>query len=177
MPPECDRIIADPEMIARRVDDLGDYICARHPDSTIRLITVLRGGLFFLADLSRVIDADVRLDFLAVAPYVPGGGGSVRVTKDLDDDIVDSRVVLVEDVVDTGLTLHYVLSLLRDRNPLSLDVVTLFDKPARRIAPVPISWTGFEVADDFLVGYGLDFGGRYRNLPYVASLDNRAVFG
>lgn len=140
-------------------------------------MTVLRGGLFFLADLCRAIPLSVTTDFLAVAPYVPGRGGSVRVTKDLDDDIGGGVVVLVEDVVDTGLTVNYVLSLLRERRPRVLEVCTLLDKPTRRIADVPIDYTGFTMSDHFLVGYGLDLAGRYRNLPFIAELTEEAVYG
>lgn len=177
LPPECSRVALDSETLAQRVAELGEQVAARHPGETIHLVTVLRGGLFFLADLCRAIPADVTLDFLAVAPYAPGRGGAVRVTKDLDEDVAGSTVVLVEDVVDTGLTVNYVLSLLRAREPRSLEVCTLLDKPARRIADVPIDYTGFSMSDAFLVGYGLDLAGRYRNLPYIAELTEEAVFG
>lgn len=176
VPPECDGVILGSETIARRVAELGRELTERHAGEDLRLITVLRGGAFFLADLMRAIDAPLRVDFLAVAAYKPGGG-SVRMTKDLDDDISGARVILVEDVVDTGLTVNYVLSLLRSRNPASLDVCTLLDKPARRIAQVPIAFTGFEMSDRFLVGYGLDLHGRYRNLSYIASVREEVIYG
>lgn len=176
LPPECDAVVLGREMIARRVAELGEELAARYCGKDLRLITVLRGGAFFLADLMRAVDAPVRVDFLAVAAYTPGGG-SVRMTKDLDDDITGAHVVLVEDVVDTGLTVNYVLSLLRSHNPASLEVCTLLDKPARRIAQVPIALTGFEMSDRFLVGYGLDLDGRHRNLPYVASVRDEVIFG
>jgi hypoxanthine phosphoribosyltransferase len=115
------------------------------------------------------------MDFMAVSPYSAGIGGVVRVTKDLSDDIGGASVLLVEDVVDTGLTVNYVLSLLRAHNPARLDVCTLLDKPTRRIAEVPISYRGFTMPDRFLVGYGLDLNGRYRNLPSIASLRDEAV--
>jgi hypoxanthine phosphoribosyltransferase len=177
MPDECDRIVLEKADIALRVRELAEEVVERHKGKRIRLVTVLRGGLFFLADLCREMDADVTLDFLAVSPYVAGQGGVVRVTKDLDDDIEGGVVVLVEDVVDTGLTVNYVLSMLRARRPAVLEVCTLLDKPARRIAEVPIDYTGFVMSDRFLVGYGLDLGGRYRNLPYIAELDPEAVLG
>ena len=175
LPPECADVVLGAEEIANRVAELGSSIAQRHAGEDLRLITVLRGGAFFLADLMRAVDAPLRVDFLAVAAYTPGGG-SVRMTKDLDDDITGARVILVEDVVDTGLTVNYVLSFLRSHNPASLEVCTLLDKPARRIAQVPISLTGFEVSDRFLVGYGLDLYGRYRNLPYVAAVRDEVVF-
>jgi len=169
LPAECDRILVTADEIAAKVAELGAEIQARHAGHDLRLITVLRGGLFFLADLSRAIDAPLKIDFLAVAPYAPGGGTSVRMTKDLDDDIAGARIVLVEDVVDTGLTVNYVLSFLASHEPESIEVCALFDKPVRRIAEVPVASRGFEMGDSFLVGYGLDLQGRYRNLPYVAS--------
>jgi hypoxanthine phosphoribosyltransferase len=175
LPDECRRIAIDPDRLSARVGELGQEICARHPDSRLRLVTVLRGGIFFLADLCRELDADVTIDFLAVAAYTPGRGGAVRVTKDLDDDIEGETVILVEDVVDTGLTVNYVMSLLRARNPARLELCTLLDKPTRRIADVPIDYTGFAMSDRFLVGYGLDLAGRYRNLPYIAELNKEAV--
>lgn len=164
-------------VLAQRVNELGRELSESHEGAPLRLVTVLKGGLFFLADLCRAIDADVTLDFLAVAPYVHGQGGAVRLTKDLDDDIEGSRVILVEDVVDTGLTVNYVLSFLRARQPSSLEICTLLDKPTRRIADVPITYRGFSMSDRFLVGYGLDLRGRYRNLPYVAELRREVVLG
>lgn len=176
LPPECSRVVIDTDEIAEKVRMLGQEITRAHRDQTIRLITVLRGGAFFLADLCRAIELDVRIDFLAVAPYVPGAPGAVRVTKDLDDDIEGSRVILVEDVMDTGLTANYVRRMLLAHGPASLEVCALLDKPARRIADVPIDYTGFHMSDRFLVGYGLDLGGRYRNLPFIAELKQEAVF-
>ncbi len=162
--------------IATRVAELGVAI-TRDAASDLRLVTVLRGGLFFLADLCREVELPVSVDFMSVAAYSPGCGASVRVTKDLDDDIRGAHVILVEDVVDTGLTVNYVLSWLRARDPARLEVCALFDKPARRIAEVPIAYRGFEMGDEFLVGYGLDLDGRLRNLPFVASLREELVFG
>lgn len=177
LPAECQRVLVDAARIRERVFELGAAIADGRGAEDLRLVTVLRGGLFFLADLCRAVPSDLSIDFLAVASYAPGGGASVRVTKDLDDDIAGARVILVEDVVDTGLTVNYVLSLLRARDPASVEVCALFDKPARRIADVPITYRGFEMTDEFLVGYGLDLDGRFRNLPYVASLKEEAVFG
>jgi hypoxanthine phosphoribosyltransferase len=176
-PEVCDTVLLSEETIQARVTQLGADIAADYADSQIRLISVLRGGLFFLADLARAIDADLTIDFLAVSPYSPGRGGVVRVTKDLDDDIAGARVILVEDVVDTGLTVNYVLSLLRARAPGSLEVCSLLDKSARRIADVPIAYRGFSLPDRFVVGYGLDLEGRYRNLPFIATLHDEVVEG
>lgn len=175
LPVECDRVLLDQESIAERVSELGQEISSRHAGSRLRLVTVLRGGLFFLADLARAIDLPLSMDFMAVSAYQPGSGGAVKVTLDLGDDISGETVILVEDVVDTGLTVNYVLSLLRAHGPAALEVCTLLDKPARRIADIPIEYRGFEMPDRFLVGYGLDLAGRYRNLPYVATVRDSAV--
>ncbi len=176
LPRECTRIVVSSRELKERVIELARELDERYGGDDLRLVTVLRGGVFFLADLCRAMQSSVRLDFMAVTPYVPGRGGAVRVTKDLDDDIAGARVVLVEDVVDTGLTVNYVLGLLRARGARSVEICTLLDKPARRIADVPLSHVGFELGDAFLVGYGLDLGGRFRNLPYVAEVAEEVVF-
>jgi len=163
------------ESITQRVRELGAQISADFAGEDLRLITVLKGGLFFLSDLCRAIDMPLAIDFLAVSQYMPGVGGAVRVTKDLSDDIEGASVVLVEDVVDTGLTVNYVHSLLKARKPARLEICTLLDKPARRIAPVPVAYRGFEMSDKFLVGYGLDLNGRYRNLRSIHALSDDAV--
>jgi hypoxanthine phosphoribosyltransferase len=176
LPSVCDRIMVDEASIRKRVVELGEQITRDYTGEDIRLVTVLKGGLFFLADLCRAIDLPVQIDFMAVSPYSVGAGGTVRVTKDLADDIGGANVVLVEDVVDTGLTVNYVLSLLRAHGPARLEVCTLLDKAHRRIADVPIAYCGFTLPDNFVIGYGLDLNGRYRNLPYVASLKDEVVF-
>ena len=175
LPPMCDRILYSADQIAQRVAELGVEIASDHAGEELRLVTVLRGGLFFMADLARAIEAPVTMDFMAVAPYGPGAGGVVRVTKDLDDDVRGAVVILVEDVVDTGLTLNYVKNLLEAHGPRSIEVCALLDKQARRIAEVPLAYTGFAAPDRFLVGYGLDVRGRYRELPFVATVRDDAV--
>jgi len=175
LPGICSRIVISESEIDARVKELGAVLSRDFAGEDLRLVTVLKGGLFFLADLCRSITTGVQLDFLAVAPYTPGHAGFVRVTKDLDDDLAGSSVLLVEDVVDTGLTVNYVLSLLAARGPKRLAVCTLLDKPARRIAEVDIAYRGFELTDDFVVGYGLDVGGLHRNLPYVAAVRPEVV--
>lgn len=175
MPPGFDHVVVDESAIKTRVAELGRQIAADFAGEDLRLVTVLKGGLFFLSDLCRAVDLPLSIDFLAVTQYEPGRGGVVRVTKDLSDDINGASVVLVEDVVDTGLTVNYVLSMLRRRSPKRLEVCALLDKPARRIAEVPITYRGFEVPDRFLVGYGLDLNGRYRNMRCVVALDDDTV--
>ena len=175
LPEICDRVLVGEDEIRTRVAELGAQIAGDYAGDDVRFVTVLKGGLFFLADLCRATELPLAVDFMAVSPYAVGVGGMVRVTKDLSDDIAGASVVLVEDIVDTGLTVNYVLSLLRAHAPARLDVCTLFDKPARRIADVPIAYRGFVLPDRFVVGYGLDLAGRYRNLRCVASLKNEAV--
>ena len=177
LPDICDGILVDEVAIHTRVKELAEQITRDYAGERLHLVTVLKGGLFFVADLCRKIELPVSLDFMAVSQYTKGVGGVVRLTKDLSDDIGGASVVLVEDVVDTGLTVNYVHSLLRAHGPARLEVCTLLDKPARRIADVPIAYRGFTLPDRFLVGYGLDLSGRYRNLPYLATLRDEAVLG
>lgn len=165
-----ERVLFTEEEIAQRVVELGRSITEEHAGHELRLITVLRGGLFFLCDLVRHIDTPLTMDFMAISSFADGSGGSVRITKDLDDDIQGVRVIVVEDIIDTGLTLSYILSVLRQRSPASLEVCTLLDKDTRRIVDLPIAYRGFAVPDRFLVGYGLDVGARLRNLPYVGTV-------
>ncbi len=169
-PPWVGDVLLDEPTIREKVAELGAALSERYRGQDLRLITVLRGGLFFLADLARAIEIPLSIDFLSIAPYHPGQGGVARVTKDLSDDVHDAAVVLVEDVVDTGLTVHYISNLLKAHRPASFEICALLDKPHRRIANVPIEHTGFVMPDQFLVGYGLDVGGRYRNLPYIAAV-------
>jgi hypoxanthine phosphoribosyltransferase len=140
------------------------------------LVTVLKGGLFFMADLCRAIDIDVTLDFMAISSYgASPHGGAVRVTKDLDEDISGRAVIVVEDIIDTGLTLNYLLGTLRARGPASLEVCVLLDKDIRRIVDLPIAYRGFSIPDRYVVGYGLDHRQLLRNLPYVGVLAEEAI--
>jgi hypoxanthine phosphoribosyltransferase len=175
LPEELQFVLLDEAAIQKRVRELGARITHDFAGEDVRLVTVLKGGLFFLADLCRAIDLPVTIDFMAVSPYAQGVGGAVRVTKDLSDDIAGASVILVEDVVDTGLTVNYVYSLLRARGAKKVEICSLLDKPARRIAPVPIAYCGFEMPDRFLVGYGLDLNGRYRNLRSIVALRDESV--
>ncbi len=177
LPDGVEALLISEEQIAERVRDIGRSIAedyrGRHP----ALITVLRGGLFFLADLCRQIDLDITLDFMAVAGYEAGAAGVVRITKDLDDPIEGRHVIVVEDIIDTGLTLNYLLRMLRSRGPASLEVCTLLDKDVRRIVDLPVAYRGFRIPDEFVVGYGLDLRGSLRNLPYIATLSENALLG
>ncbi len=172
-----ERVLVTEEQITARVAELGASIAHDHQGRDVRLITILRGGLIFLADLCRAIDLPLQVDFMAVSSYVGGRPGVVRVTKDLDDSIEGASVIVVEDIVDTGLTLNYILRMLKERQPATLEVCTLLDKDVRRIVDLPITYRGFSIPDRFVVGYGLDVNGLYRNLPFVATVRDEALAG
>lgn len=165
-----DRVLFTSEEIAEKVAVLGDQINRDYQGRDLVLITVLKGGLFFLADLSRHIDMLHTIDFMAISAYGLGAGHSVQIVKDLDEVIEGRDVLVVEDIIDTGLTLNYMLRVLRGRKPASIAVCTLLDKDVRRLVDLPIDYRGFAVPDRFLVGYGLDLDGVWRNLPYIATL-------
>jgi hypoxanthine phosphoribosyltransferase len=155
------------------VHELGEAISRDYIRRTPVLVCVLKGAIFFLADLMRHIDIPVEVDFMAVASYgsATDSSGVVRILKDLDMPIEGRDVLIVEDIVDSGLTLQYLLRNLGSRNPASLEVCALLTKPSRRKVDLPVKYVGFEIPDTFVVGYGLDYNERYRNLPYVASLE------
>lgn len=153
-----------------RVNRLAGEVSAAYRHDDVVVVAVLKGSMIFLADLVRAMTIRPTVDFLAISRYEPDSG-RVRLVKDLDVDITDLHVLLVEDIVDTGLSLGYLLRELRRREPASLEVCTLLDKSARRILPTPLAFVGFEVPDVFVLGYGLDFAGRYRNLDVVVSGD------
>ncbi|MBZ5494829.1 MAG: hypoxanthine phosphoribosyltransferase [Acidobacteriia bacterium] len=165
-------ILFEAETIQNRVAELGRQITADYDGRTPHLIGVLKGATVFHADLIRAIGVGLSFDFMAVASYGTGikSSGEVRILKDLDESVDGKDVLLVEDILDTGLTLHYLLENLQSRNPRSLRVVTLLSKPSRRQIAVHADYVGFEVPNKFVVGYGLDFNQRYRNLPYICEL-------
>jgi len=164
------RVLLDATQLAAGVRRLGAELAETYGDGVV-LVAVLPGTVPFLSDLVRAMPtADVAVDFMAVAPYSPGTG-RVRIGKDLDLDVAGRHVVLVEDVVDTGLTTRYLLGELRRREPRSLEVCALVDKVARRLVPVPLRWVGFAVEADYVLGYGLGHAGRYRNLDRLVEAD------
>ncbi len=158
--------------IERRIADMGAEITRDYAGRSVHLIGILKGACIFLSDLARAIDLPVSLDFIAVSSYGKGTDttGEVRITKDLDNSIEGLDVIVVEDIVDTGLTLNYLRNLLASRRPHSLKIATLLDKPSRRIQPVEVEYTGFVIPNAFVVGYGLDYAERYRNLRDVCVL-------
>ncbi len=159
--------------VQERVSELAEDIAATYAGTEPVLVTVLKGGTVFLADLVRRIGLPLEIDFLAITSY--GETGTARIVKDLDRDIRGRHVLVVEDIVDTGLTLAYLLQVLAARSPASLRICTLLDRSVRRIADLPLDWVGFEVGDEFLVGYGLDAGGRLRNLEAILAVHDRAA--
>jgi hypoxanthine phosphoribosyltransferase len=172
-PPAGARILYRRRDLEATVTSLAGELSVAYPDGVV-LVAVLKGSVFFLADLIRRLEVPCEVDFLGISAYVVGTG-RVRIVKDLDHDVHGRDVVLVEDIVDTGLTCTYVLGELRRRGPASLEVCALFDRRVSRIVPVEIRFRGYEVADDLLLGYGLDVAGRYRNLPFVAAGERRAL--
>jgi len=167
------RVLHDRHELARTVARLGRELSDAYPDGVL-LVAVLKGSLPFIADLARRVTVPCEIDFLGISTYTEGTG-RVRIVKDLDHDVHGRHVVLVEDIVDTGLTCTYILGELGRRGPESLEVCTLFDRRARRIVPVSVRFSGFEATDDLLLGYGLDVAGLYRNLPFVAAGDPRTL--
>jgi hypoxanthine phosphoribosyltransferase len=167
-------VFLDEEAIAHRVKELGEQITRDYQGQQLLLISILRGAIFFMADLARAIDLPVEMDYLAISSYTEEhsetGTKAIRFLKDLDQPIKDKNVLIVEDMIDSGLTLHYIMRSLNLRRPRSLEVCTLFDRPYRRLIEFDVKYTGFEVPDDFLVGYGFDYRQSLRNLPYVAYL-------
>jgi len=165
-------ILVQADELSERVRALGRQVTEDYQDKDLVLIGVLKGAVFFLADVMRAIDLPCEVDFMAVASYgsATDSSGVVRILKDLDISIQDRDVLIVEDIVDSGLTLQYLMRNLGAREPASLEVCALLTKPDRRKVDVPIRYVGFEIPDCFAIGYGLDHAERYRNLPYVASL-------
>jgi len=171
-------ILFSEEQIQSRVADLGRAIARDYAGRSPVLVTMLKGAVIFLADLFRAIDLPVRVDFMSISSYgsdSEASGGVVRILKDLDQDIGGEDVIVVEDIIDTGLTISYLLATLRARQPASLEVCALLDKTVRRILPVEIRYRGFECPDRFVVGYGLDHGERYRNLPLIVAVDDQTA--
>ncbi|MBI2081252.1 MAG: hypoxanthine phosphoribosyltransferase [candidate division NC10 bacterium] len=166
------QVLFTAEAIQTRVRELGQAISADYAGKDLLLVTILRGGIFFLVDLARAINIPLAIDLMAISSYGPGADkqGVVRIVKDLEEPIGARHVLVVEDVIDTGLTMSSLLRHLAPREPASLKVCVLLDKPAHRIASLPIAYRGFECPDVFVVGYGLDYRQHYRNLPDLAVL-------
>ena len=160
------------DALKNRITELAAEIRRDAPGESLHLICVLKGGVMFLSDLVRAMEGDVSMDFMALSSYGSGttSSGEVRVIKDLDYGLEGRHVIIVEDIVDTGLTLHYLQEILRARNPKSLKTACLLSKPSRRKIDVSVDYIGFTIEDRFVVGYGLDYAEQYRNLPYIGVL-------
>jgi hypoxanthine phosphoribosyltransferase len=170
-------ILVDADRLQERVGQLGAELSRDYADTDLLLVCVLKGAVFFMADLVRRITVPCEIDFMAVSSYgnSTDSSGVVRILKDLDASIEGRNVVIVEDIVDSGLTLSYLMRNLEARGPASLEVCALLTKPARRVAEIECRYVGFEIPNRFAIGYGLDLGERYRSLPYVAAIDESKV--
>ena len=170
-------MLIDEETLQRRIRDLGEEISADYAGRDLLLIGVLKGAVFFMADLMRQLTVGCEIDFMAISSYGAStdSSGVVRILKDLDINIEGRDVLVVEDIIDSGLTLSYLMRNLESREPASLEVCALLTKPERREIDVPVRYVGFEIPNRFVIGYGLDFGERYRNLPYVATLSHELL--
>jgi hypoxanthine phosphoribosyltransferase len=164
-----DRVLITSGELQQKIEEVGRQISQDYAGSQLVLVGVLKGVLCFMSDLIRQVSLPLSVEFMSIS-YFGGGGEGVRITKDLDRDIKDCHVLMVEDIVDTGMTLNYLLNYLRTRNPASLRVCALLDKRVRRLVDVPLEYVGFEIPDEFVVGYGLDYLEQYRNLPFIGVL-------
>ncbi len=170
--PLIEKVLIGSDEIQRRVQQLGTEISRDYMDRQPILVCILKGAYVFLADLTRHISAHHEVDFMAISSYHGGtqSTGVVKIEKDLKSNITDRDVLIVEDIVDTGLTLNHLLALLQTRNPSSIRICTLLDKSSRRLKDVPVSYRGFEIPDEFVIGFGLDYDEKYRNLPFIGVL-------
>lgn len=162
-------ILLSEQEVDKRIQEIGEQISKDYAGKEVHLVCVLKGGSFFMCELAKRITVPVTLDFMSVSSYGSStkSSGVVKIVKDLDEPLKDKNVIVVEDIVDSGRTLSYLLEMLKDRHPASLHLCTLLDKPERRVVDVKVDYTGFNIPDEFVVGYGLDYDQRYRNLPYI----------
>ena len=175
---DVEEVLLTGEEVQARVGELGAQLAADYEGREPVLVSVLKGSIIFLADLVRAMPIPLSIDLMEVSSYGTSteSSGQVRILKDLSTSIEGREVIVVEDIIDTGLTLNYLLRYLHDKGPASIRICCLLDKPARRLAPIEIDYRGFTIADRFVIGYGLDYGERYRNLPYIGVL-RPSVYG
>lgn len=168
------RVMISEEEIDKKVREIAEKISADYAGKEVHLICILKGSVFFTCELAKRLTVPVTMDFMSVSSY--GGGttstGIVRIVKDLDESLEGKHVLIIEDIIDTGRTLAHLMEVLGTRKPASMRLCTLLDKPDRRVVPVKVDYTCFEIPDEFVVGYGLDYDQRYRNLPYVGVVEN-----
>ena len=167
------RVLLSEEEVDAKIKAIGEQISKDYACKSVHLVCVLKGGSFFMCELAKRITVPVSLDFMSVSSYgsETKSSGVVRIVKDLDEPLKGKDVIVIEDIVDSGRTLSYLLEMLRDRGPASLRLCTLLDKPERRVTDVHVDYTGFQIPDEFVVGYGLDYDQRYRNLPYIGVVE------
>ena len=166
-------VLVTKEDVEKRISEMADEINRAYAGKSLHLVCVLKGGAFFMCELAKHLNMPVSLDFMSVSSYgsATKSSGVVKIVKDLDEPIKDKVVLVVEDIVDSGRTLSYLMEMLRDRGPKSLHLCTLLDKPERRVVEVNVDYTGFQIPDKFVVGYGLDYDQHYRNLPYIGVVE------
>ena len=170
---ETIRVLISEEEIDKKIREMGAQISKEYKGKQVHLICVLKGGVFFMCELAKRISVPVTMDFMNVSSYGDASvsSGVIRIAKDLDETLENKDVIVVEDIIDSGRTLYYLMDILAKRKPKSMKLCTLLDKPERRVKDVKVDYVGFNIPDEFVVGYGLDYDQRYRNLPYVGVLD------
>lgn len=170
---ETIKVLVSEEEVEKRIRDLGEKISKDYEGKQVHLICVLKGGVFFMCELAKRITVPVSMDFMSVSDYGDGAtsSGVVKIAKDLDESLEGKDVLVVEDIIDSGRTLSYLLEILKKRNPNSMKLCTLLDKPERRVMDVNVDYVGFNIPDEFVVGYGLDYAQKYRNLPYIGVVE------
>ena len=167
------RVMISEQDVDKRIEELGKQISEDYAGKQVHLICILKGSVFFTCELAKRISVPVSLDFMSVSSYGDGttSSGIVKIAKDLDETLEGKDVIVIEDIIDSGRTLHYLLDVLQKRQPNSLKLCTLLDKPDRRVKEVKVDYVGFEIPDEFVVGYGLDYAQKYRNLPYIGIVE------
>lgn len=162
-------VLLSEEKINTRIREIGEQISKDYAGKSVHLVCILKGGSFFMCELAKRITVPVSIDFMSVSSYGSGSesSGVIKIVKDLDEPLTDKHVLVIEDIVDTGKTLHYLLELLKNRGAADVKLCALLDKPDRRVVDIKADYTGFQIPDEFVVGYGMDYAQRYRNLPYI----------
>lgn len=170
---ETIRVMIAEEEVDKRIEEMGRQISKDYAGKQVHLICILKGSVFFVCELAKRITVPVSLDFMSVSSYGDGtsSSGIVKIAKDLDESLEGKEVLIVEDIIDSGRTLYYLMDVLEKRNPASLKLCTLLDKPDRRVKDVTVDYVGFAIPDEFVVGYGLDYAQKYRNLPYIGVVE------
>ena len=166
------KVLVSEQEVDARIEELGKKISEDYAGKQVHLICILKGGVFFMCELAKRITVPVSMDFMSVSSYGDGtkSSGIVKIAKDLDETLEGKDVIIVEDIIDSGRTLYYLMDVLQQRKPNSMKLCTLLDKPERRVVDVKVDYMGFNIPDEFVVGYGLDYAQRYRNLPYIGVL-------